>query len=119
MKTQDNTLWQYQKFFRKKLSDIPSLNGAAITDEEKANLLVATFQNNFTDNFSEYDGVYGSNCNRWPLLVRMKRLTIKDQLIAVPTLEHAPRFNCICPFATDSKFLQTSITLQRIPSTFH
>ncbi|GFV98392.1 hypothetical protein TNCV_623511 [Trichonephila clavipes] len=50
MNTQDNTLWLYQKIFRKKRSDIPSLNGAAITDEQKANLLAATFQNNFTNN---------------------------------------------------------------------
>ncbi|GFT13603.1 probable RNA-directed DNA polymerase from transposon X-element [Trichonephila clavipes] len=47
---QDNSLWQYQNFFRKKRSDIPSLNGTAITDEQKANLLAVTFQNNFTDN---------------------------------------------------------------------
>ncbi|GFW91822.1 hypothetical protein TNCV_3400821 [Trichonephila clavipes] len=39
MNTQDNTLWQYQKCFRKKRSDIPSLKGAAITDEQKSNLL--------------------------------------------------------------------------------
>ncbi|GFS50525.1 hypothetical protein TNCV_3197201 [Trichonephila clavipes] len=50
MNTQDNTIWQYQKFFRKKRSDIPSLNDAAITDEQKANLLAETFQSNFTDN---------------------------------------------------------------------
>ncbi|GFY70936.1 hypothetical protein TNIN_300961 [Trichonephila inaurata madagascariensis] len=53
MNTQDNTLWQYQNFFRKKRSDIPFLNGTAITDDQKVNLLAATFQNNFTDNFGE------------------------------------------------------------------
>ncbi|GFT33011.1 hypothetical protein TNCV_149921 [Trichonephila clavipes] len=50
MNTQDNTLWQCQKYFRKKRSDIPSLNNTAITDEQKAELLVETFQSNFTDN---------------------------------------------------------------------
>ncbi|GFY13708.1 hypothetical protein TNCV_4960781 [Trichonephila clavipes] len=50
MNTQDNILWQSQKFFRKKRSDVPSLNGAAITDKQKTNLLAASFQNNFTDN---------------------------------------------------------------------
>ncbi|GFS97388.1 RNA-directed DNA polymerase from mobile element jockey [Trichonephila clavipes] len=44
MNTQDNTLWQYQKYFRKKRSDIPSLNNTAITDEQKAELLAETFQ---------------------------------------------------------------------------
>ncbi|GFV45676.1 probable RNA-directed DNA polymerase from transposon X-element [Trichonephila clavipes] len=50
MNTQDNTLWQYQNFFRKKRSDIPSLNNTAITDEQKAELLAKTFQGNFTEN---------------------------------------------------------------------
>ncbi|GFW46412.1 uncharacterized protein TNCV_4811001 [Trichonephila clavipes] len=50
MNTQDNTLWQYQKYFRKKRSDIPSLNNTAITDKQKAELLAETFQSNFTDN---------------------------------------------------------------------
>ncbi|GFY28223.1 hypothetical protein TNCV_4395571 [Trichonephila clavipes] len=50
MNTQDNTLWQHQKYFRKKRSDIPSLNNTAITDEQKAELLAETFQSNFTDN---------------------------------------------------------------------
>ncbi|GFV74347.1 probable RNA-directed DNA polymerase from transposon X-element [Trichonephila clavipes] len=50
MNTQDNTLWQYQNYFRKKRSDIPSLNNTAITDEQKAELLAETFQSNFTDN---------------------------------------------------------------------
>ncbi|GFS49294.1 putative RNA-directed DNA polymerase from transposon X-element [Trichonephila clavipes] len=50
MNTQDNTLWQYQKYFRKKRSDIPSLNNTAITDKQKTELLAETFQSNFTDN---------------------------------------------------------------------
>ncbi|GFT96070.1 probable RNA-directed DNA polymerase from transposon BS [Trichonephila clavipes] len=50
MNTQDNTLWQYQKYFRKKRPNMPSLNNTAITDEQKAELLAKTFQSNFTDN---------------------------------------------------------------------
>ncbi|GFS99525.1 probable RNA-directed DNA polymerase from transposon X-element [Trichonephila clavipes] len=59
MNTQDNTLWHYQKYFRKKRSDIPSLNNTAITDEQKAELLAETFQSNFTDNIRPAN--YNSN----------------------------------------------------------
>ncbi|GFX83865.1 hypothetical protein TNCV_2546561 [Trichonephila clavipes] len=42
-----------QKYFRKKRSDIPNLtgpNGIASNDEQKANLIVNTFVDNYTEN---------------------------------------------------------------------
>ncbi|GFU12820.1 probable RNA-directed DNA polymerase from transposon BS [Trichonephila clavipes] len=53
LETQDNSLWQMQKYFRKKRSDIPNLtgpNGIASNDEQKANLIANTFIDNYTEN---------------------------------------------------------------------
>ncbi|GFX26152.1 probable RNA-directed DNA polymerase from transposon X-element [Trichonephila clavipes] len=53
LEPQDNSLWQMQKHFRKKRSNIPNLtspSGIASTDEQKANLIANTFTDNFTEN---------------------------------------------------------------------
>ncbi|GFT00490.1 RNA-directed DNA polymerase from mobile element jockey [Trichonephila clavipes] len=53
LNTTDNTLWQCQKFFRKKRSSIPNLissSGPACSDDQKANLLAITLKDNFTEN---------------------------------------------------------------------
>ncbi|GFU84096.1 probable RNA-directed DNA polymerase from transposon BS [Trichonephila clavipes] len=53
LETQDNSLWQMQKHFRKKRSNIPDLTsptGIASTDEQKANLIANTFIDNYTEN---------------------------------------------------------------------
>ncbi|GFT56604.1 probable RNA-directed DNA polymerase from transposon BS [Trichonephila clavipes] len=53
LEPQDNSLWQMQKHFRKKRSNIPNLispSGIASTDEQKANLIANTFIDNYTEN---------------------------------------------------------------------
>ncbi|GFX70394.1 RNA-directed DNA polymerase from mobile element jockey [Trichonephila clavipes] len=53
LNTRDNSLWQCQKFLRKKRSNIPSLSsssGVANSDEQKANILAITLKNNFSEN---------------------------------------------------------------------
>ncbi|GFW02596.1 RNA-directed DNA polymerase from mobile element jockey [Trichonephila clavipes] len=53
LETQDNSLWHTQKHFRKKRSNIPNLNcssGIASNDEQKANLIANTFEDNYTEN---------------------------------------------------------------------
>ncbi|GFS48588.1 RNA-directed DNA polymerase from mobile element jockey [Trichonephila clavipes] len=53
LNTTDNSLWQCQKFFRKKRSSIPNLissSGPACSDDQKANLLAITLKDNFTEN---------------------------------------------------------------------
>ncbi|GFW14388.1 probable RNA-directed DNA polymerase from transposon X-element [Trichonephila clavipes] len=53
LKTQDNSLWAVQKFFKNKRSDIPSLHcttGTAITDKQKADILAESILTNFTEN---------------------------------------------------------------------
>ncbi|GFT59601.1 RNA-directed DNA polymerase from mobile element jockey [Trichonephila clavipes] len=59
LNTRDNSLWQCQRFFRKKRSNIPSLtssSGVANSDEQKANILASTLQNNFSENKRPGDG---------------------------------------------------------------
>ncbi|GFX23374.1 RNA-directed DNA polymerase from mobile element jockey [Trichonephila clavipes] len=59
LNTRDNSLWQCQKFFRKKRSNIPSLSsssGVANSDEQKANTLASTLKNNFSENKRPCDG---------------------------------------------------------------
>ncbi|GFV41087.1 RNA-directed DNA polymerase from mobile element jockey [Trichonephila clavipes] len=59
LNTRDNSLWQCQKFFRKKRSNIPSLtssSGVANSDEQKANTLASTLKNNFSENKRPGDG---------------------------------------------------------------
>ncbi|GFW97558.1 uncharacterized protein TNCV_880551 [Trichonephila clavipes] len=51
--TQDNSLWRMQKNFRKPRSAIPNLNcssGIASNDEQKANLIANSFDDNYTKN---------------------------------------------------------------------
>ncbi|GFV83592.1 probable RNA-directed DNA polymerase from transposon X-element [Trichonephila clavipes] len=53
LNTTDNSLWQCQKYFRKKRSSVPNLNsssGLACSDDQKANLLAITLKDNFTEN---------------------------------------------------------------------
>ncbi|GFY08641.1 hypothetical protein TNCV_810741 [Trichonephila clavipes] len=53
LETQDNSLWQMQKHFRKKRSNIPNLTsptGVASNDEQKAHLIANTFIDNYTEN---------------------------------------------------------------------
>ncbi|GFT88187.1 probable RNA-directed DNA polymerase from transposon BS [Trichonephila clavipes] len=53
------SLWQCQRFFRKKRSNIPSLtssSGVANSDDQKANILASTLQNNFSENKRPGDG---------------------------------------------------------------
>ncbi|GFV06107.1 RNA-directed DNA polymerase from mobile element jockey [Trichonephila clavipes] len=53
LNTRDNSLWQCQKFLRKKRSNIPSLSsssGVANSDDQKANILAITLNNNFSEN---------------------------------------------------------------------
>ncbi|GFU39655.1 hypothetical protein TNCV_2802581 [Trichonephila clavipes] len=53
LNTQDNSFWNIQNFFKNKRVDIPALHtasGVAITDEQKANLIVNTLKDNFTEN---------------------------------------------------------------------
>ncbi|GFV64429.1 hypothetical protein TNCV_955871 [Trichonephila clavipes] len=53
LETQDNSLWQMQKHFRKKRSNIPNLTSPtdiASNDEQKANLIANTFIDNYTEN---------------------------------------------------------------------
>ncbi|GFV45909.1 hypothetical protein TNCV_2322671 [Trichonephila clavipes] len=53
LNTQDNSLWHTQKCFRKKRSTIPNLNyssGIASNDDQKANLIANTFEDNYTEN---------------------------------------------------------------------
>ncbi|GFS63993.1 probable RNA-directed DNA polymerase from transposon X-element [Trichonephila clavipes] len=53
LRTQDNSLWAAQKFFKNKRSDIPSLHcttGTAITDKQKADILAESILTNFTEN---------------------------------------------------------------------
>ncbi|GFY00238.1 RNA-directed DNA polymerase from mobile element jockey [Trichonephila clavipes] len=53
LETQENCLWQMQKHFRKKRSNIPNLTsptGIANNDEQKANLIANTFIDNYTEN---------------------------------------------------------------------
>ncbi|GFW46957.1 RNA-directed DNA polymerase from mobile element jockey [Trichonephila clavipes] len=62
LETQNNSLWQMQKHFRKKRSNIPNLtssNGIASTDEQKANLIANTFIDNYTEN--KRQGNYTTN----------------------------------------------------------
>ncbi|GFU02569.1 RNA-directed DNA polymerase from mobile element jockey [Trichonephila clavipes] len=59
LNTSDNSLWQCQRFFRKKRSNIPSLtrsSGVANSDDQKANTLASTLQNNFSENKRPGDG---------------------------------------------------------------
>ncbi|GFT88181.1 RNA-directed DNA polymerase from mobile element jockey [Trichonephila clavipes] len=59
LNTRDNSLWQCQRFFRKKRSNIPSLtssSGVANSDDQKANILASTLQNNFSENKRPGDG---------------------------------------------------------------
>ncbi|GFV71241.1 hypothetical protein TNCV_2429881 [Trichonephila clavipes] len=53
LETQDNSLRQMKKHFRKKRSNIPNLtssSGIASNDEQKANLIANTFIDNYTEN---------------------------------------------------------------------
>ncbi|GFV05602.1 probable RNA-directed DNA polymerase from transposon X-element [Trichonephila clavipes] len=53
LNTRDNSLWQCQKFFRKKRTNIPSLSsssGVANSDDQKANILALTLKDNFAEN---------------------------------------------------------------------
>ncbi|GFU29433.1 hypothetical protein TNCV_418701 [Trichonephila clavipes] len=53
LNTQDNSLRHTQKCFRKKRSTIPNLNysfGIASNDDQKANLIANTFEDNYTEN---------------------------------------------------------------------
>ncbi|GFT88083.1 RNA-directed DNA polymerase from mobile element jockey [Trichonephila clavipes] len=59
LNTHDNSLWQCQKSFRKKRSNIPSLSsssGVANSDEQKANILAINLKNNFSENKRPGDG---------------------------------------------------------------
>ncbi|GFU33560.1 probable RNA-directed DNA polymerase from transposon X-element [Trichonephila clavipes] len=59
LNTRDNSLWQCQKFFRKKRPNIPSLSsssGVANSDEQKANILALTLKENFAENKRPGDG---------------------------------------------------------------
>ncbi|GFV94754.1 hypothetical protein TNCV_3864771 [Trichonephila clavipes] len=53
LNTQDNSLWCTQKYIRKTRSAIPNLNsssGIANNDEQKANLIANSFEDNYTEN---------------------------------------------------------------------
>ncbi|GFX65633.1 probable RNA-directed DNA polymerase from transposon X-element [Trichonephila clavipes] len=53
LNTQDNSLWHTQKCFRKNRLTIPNLNyscGIASKDDQKANLIANTFEDNYTEN---------------------------------------------------------------------
>ncbi|GFV75495.1 RNA-directed DNA polymerase from mobile element jockey [Trichonephila clavipes] len=63
LNTADNSLWRTQRFFKNKRLKIPSLNcatGTAVTDQQKANLLVTNIKNNFVENERENDN-YNQN----------------------------------------------------------
>ncbi|GFY18470.1 putative RNA-directed DNA polymerase from transposon X-element [Trichonephila clavipes] len=73
LNTTDNSLWEAQRFLKKKRSQIPTLNcatGMAVTDPQKANLLANTIKNNFIennrmqDNYDQDDEVVTSTTNR-------------------------------------------------------
>ncbi|GFX02455.1 DUF4817 domain-containing protein [Trichonephila clavipes] len=51
--SQDNSLWNMNKIFKRKRTDVPALNtasGVAITDDQKTNPIANTLKDNFTEN---------------------------------------------------------------------
>ncbi|GFU31243.1 probable RNA-directed DNA polymerase from transposon X-element [Trichonephila clavipes] len=53
LNTQDNSIWQIQKNFRRSKSSIPTLthtSGIATSDDQKANALANSFKSNYTEN---------------------------------------------------------------------
>ncbi|GFT71618.1 RNA-directed DNA polymerase from mobile element jockey [Trichonephila clavipes] len=100
LNTTDNSLWQCQKFFRKKRSSIPNLissSGPACSDDQKANLLAITLKDNFTENErpnGDYpiDNTITTTLENFfshphpfplPLLIQMKFLTILKLFLTI------------------------------------
>ncbi|GFT68091.1 transposable element Tc1 transposase [Trichonephila clavipes] len=100
LNTTDNSLWQCQKFFRKKRSSIPNLissSGHACSDDQKANLLAITLKDNFTENErpnGDYpiDNTITTTLENFsltphpfplPLLIQMKFLTILKLFLTI------------------------------------